>query len=104
MSSESLKNLCECPVCFEPYKDSRLLKCGHQFCVNCLKDVANHTPQGHIPCPVCREVTKPQHGDVTTLPRSTLHQYMQELILKKPTEEALGQKFTHLSLGSNLIR
>ena len=94
MSSESLKNLCECPVCFEPYKDPRLLKCGHQFCENCLKDVANHTPQGHIPCPVCREVTKPQHGDVTTLPRSTLHQYMQELIFRQPTEEALGQKCT----------
>ena len=93
-SSESLKNLCECPVCFEPFKSPRLLKCGHQFCENCLKDVADHTPQGHIPCPVCRDVTKPQHGDVTTLPRSTLHQYMQELIFGQPTEEALGQKCT----------
>ena len=80
MSSDSLKNLCECPVCFEPYKDPRLLKCGHQFCQNCLKDIANHNPRGNIRCPVCREVTKPQHGDVTTLPRSTLHQYMQELV------------------------
>ena len=93
-SSESLKTLCECPVCFEPYKDPRLLKCGHQFCEKCLKDVANHIPQGHIPCPVCRDVTKPQHGDITTLPRSTLHQYMQELIFRQPTEEALGQKCT----------
>ena len=93
-SSESLKNLCECPVCFEPYKDPRLLKCGHQFCENCVKDIANHTPQGHIPCPVCRDVTKTQHGDVATLPRSTLHQYMQELILTQPTEEALGQTCT----------
>ena len=94
MSSDSLKNLCECPVCFEPYKDPRLLKCGHQFCENCLKHIANYSPQGHIPCPVCRKVTKPQHGDVTTLPRSTLHQYMQELIFRQPTEEALGQKCT----------
>ena len=94
MSSDSLKNLCECPVCFEPYKDPRLLKCEHQFCENCLKDVANHTPQGHIPCPVCREVTKPQLGDVTMLPRSTLHQYMQELIFRPATDEALGQKCT----------
>ena len=92
MSSDSLKNLCECPVCFEPCKDPRLLKCGHQFCQNCLKNIANHTPHGNIPCPVCREVTKPQHGDVSTLPRSTLHQYMQELIFRQPTEEALGLK------------
>ena len=94
LRSDSLEDLCECPVCFEPYKDPRLLKCGHQFCEKCLKDIADHTPQRHLPCPVCREVTKPQHGDVTTLPRSTLHQYMQELAFRKPTEEALGQKCT----------
>ena len=91
---ESLKNLCECPVCYEPYKDPRLLKCGHQFCENCLNGIVRNIPQGHIPCPVCREVTKPQHGDITTLPRSTLHQYMQELIYTPPTEEALGQMCT----------
>ena len=94
MNSGSLKNLCECPVCFEPYKDPRLLKCGHQFCQSCLTDITKYTTQGHIPCPVCREVTEPQLGDVTTLPRSTLHQYIQELIFRKPTEEALGQKCT----------
>ena len=94
MSSDSLKIMCECPVCFEPYKDPRLLKCGHQFCENCLMNIARQTPHGNIPCPVCREVTKPQHGDVTTLPRSTLHQYMQELIFRQPTEEVLGQQCT----------
>ena len=103
MSSESLKNLCECPVCFEPYKDPRLLKCGHQFCQNCLKDIANHTPHRNIPCPVCREVTSPQQGDVTILPRSTLHQYMQELIFRQPTEEALGQKCTKCKVNKPTI-
>ena len=100
MSSESLKNLCACPVCFEPYKDPRLLKCGHQFCENCLRDIAKQTPQRHIPCPVCREVTIPQHGEVTKLPRSTLHQYMQELIFRHPTEEALGQKCTKCKVNN----
>ena len=94
MSSDSLKHLCECPVCFEPYKDPRLLKCGHQFCENCLNDAANHTLHGNIRCPVCHEVTKPQHVDVTTRPHSRLHQYIQELIFRQPTEEALGQKCT----------
>ena len=100
ISSDSLKNLCECPVCFEHYKDPRLLKCGHQFCENCLRDIAKNTPQTHIPCPVCREVTIPQHGDVTKLPRSTLHQYMQELIFRHPTEEALGQKCTKCKVNN----
>ena len=81
-------------MCFDLYNNPRLLKCGHQFCEICLKQIADHTPQRHIPCPVCREVTKPQHGDVTTLPRSTLHQYMQELIFRQPTQEAMGQKCT----------
>ena len=92
MSNESLKNLCECELCFKPYKDPRLLKCGHQFCEKCLKEIVKHTPQGHILCPACRYVTKPVSGDVTTLPRSTLHQYMQELIIRQPTEDGLKHK------------
>ena len=92
MSRESLKDLCECYVCAKPYKEPRLLSCDHQFCGKCLKDKLN--PEGCIQCPVCQENTKPQNGDVTTLPRFTLHRYMQELIFKQPTQEALGQKCT----------
>ena len=91
---DNLKNLCECPVCFEPYNDPRLLTCGHQFCEGCLKDVIKQQPHAKIPCPVCREVTAPKLGDVTSLPRSTLHQYMQELIFQQPKQEALGQTCT----------
>ena len=88
VSSETLKTLCECPLCFEPYKDPRLLKCGHQFCEDCVRNVAKQTTRGYVPCPVCREVTKPPLGDVASLPRSVLLQCIQEVILQEPR----GQK------------
>ena len=72
----------------------RLLKCGHQFCEVCLTNILKQSPKGEIICPTCRDVTKPKLGDVTTLPRSTLHQYIQELIFQLPQKEVLGKTCT----------
>ena len=88
MNSESLEKLCECTVCFKLCEDPRLLKCGHPFCDNCLKNVDKHAPRGDIPCPVCHNVPTPKpllHGDI-----ATFQQYTQE----EHTEEPLGQKCT----------
>ena len=78
----------------EYYKNPRLLKCGHQFCEVCLSHILKQSPKGEIICPTCRDVTKPKLGDVTTLPRSTLHQYIQELIFQLPQKEVLGKTCT----------
>ena len=94
LTADNLQSLCECPVCMEYYKNPRLLKCGHQFCEVCLTNILKQSPKGEIICPTCRDVTKPKLGDVTTLPRSTLHQYIQELIFQLPQKEVLGKTCT----------
>ena len=62
-----------CPVCIKPFKDPRLLTCGHRFCEKCLVDIVLHQPgedKYDVTCPVCCDVTALEHGDVTELPRS----------------------------------
>ena len=83
-SVESLRKLCECPICEEPFKDPRILNCDHQFCAECIRRLGKH----EIKCPTCYDVTKPRNGDLTTLPRSALHQHMQDLILNSKDSES----------------
>ena len=94
VTADDLKSLCECPVCVEPFKSPRLLKCGHQFCEKCLTGIIEKQVKKEIPCPTCRQVTVPDKGEVTNLPRSTLHQYMQELIYLLPRDDELGKTCT----------
>ena len=56
----------ECTICQLPFNDARLLKCGHEFCKDCIgkwivKSPRNKTPSSKngIDCPVCRQVTEP---------------------------------------------
>ena len=41
----------ECPICFEIYRDPRVLKCGHTICRPCLTSCLI---QEHFTCPICR--------------------------------------------------
>ena len=94
----SLHRLLECPACQDYYKLPRLLKCGHQFCEECLVEIVKRPPDGEIPCPTCHDVTEPSGGDVTTLPRSKLSQYMQELIFHVSQKEVVGQTCSKCNL------
>ncbi|KAK9966114.1 hypothetical protein ABG768_003242 [Culter alburnus] len=42
-----------CPVCMDSFTDKKKLKCGHEFCWDCLS--ASEKSLGSI-CPVCKEV------------------------------------------------
>lgn len=50
-----------CPICLEPYisdkleKQSRLLQCGHTFCLGCLQAMLRSCPN-NVTCPNCRVV------------------------------------------------
>ena len=60
-AEEALKKLAaqlECGVCFEEYKDPKLLSCFHVFCKQCLERLVVQTPgQPTLQCPYCRGTT-----------------------------------------------
>ena len=44
----------DCSVCYNEYKDPRVLQCGHTFCLACISKLIHH---GIINCPTCRNDT-----------------------------------------------
>uniref|UniRef100_I3KSM2 E3 ubiquitin-protein ligase n=1 Tax=Oreochromis niloticus TaxID=8128 RepID=I3KSM2_ORENI len=49
-----------CPICLDPFKNKKQLKCKHEFCKDCLRQAQEAT--GPI-CPVCRVVFGKIIGD-----------------------------------------
>ena len=78
-SQPDLVALFECPICFESYRDPRILTCGHQFCYQCLTPlIRNHGNQKYITCPSCRGRTKLSHAGVGGLARPVLMNAIQD--------------------------
>ncbi|GCC18920.1 hypothetical protein chiPu_0018122 [Chiloscyllium punctatum] len=42
-----------CPVCLEVYRDPVLLRCGHNFCKECIERYTEES-EGALICPLCR--------------------------------------------------
>ena len=51
--TQTLKDILECPVCFELLHDAKSLSCGHVFCEDCVDDLAYDFDDSKQ-CPVCR--------------------------------------------------
>ena len=60
-AEQALKKLAaelECGICFEEYKDPKLLSCFHIFCKQCLERlVVQNRGQPNLQCPNCRRTT-----------------------------------------------
>ena len=58
----------ECSLCFELMQESKLLSCTHTFCKDCLAKLYQcQRKTDQISCPMCRQTTKLQNGDVSRL-------------------------------------
>ncbi|XP_071814690.1 tripartite motif-containing protein 2-like [Apostichopus japonicus] len=52
-----------CPVCFEEYKDPKILPCGHTFCLQCLQSIVKLSDDPS--CPKCKkEFPTPTSGNM----------------------------------------
>ncbi|KAH7713961.1 tripartite motif-containing protein 2 [Aphelenchoides avenae] len=51
-----LKANLECPICLEPFREPKILGCGHCVCKNCLTKLVTGSPLSAT-CPECREVS-----------------------------------------------
>ena len=58
----------ECFLCFDLMKEPKLLSCTHTFCKDCLVQLYQcQRKRDQISCPVCRQTTRLQNGDVSRL-------------------------------------
>ena len=46
-----------CPVCFEPYRQPKSLRCGHLLCTPCSQEMLRRSLNNEIECGICREVS-----------------------------------------------
>lgn len=66
-STESVLNLLHCLFCKKPYRDPRLLNCGHTYCLACLIQMNRYSTIRCIKCNTLHTVTS--HA-VDTLPKN----------------------------------
>ncbi|GAA6088963.1 E3 ubiquitin/ISG15 ligase TRIM25-like isoform X1 [Tachysurus ichikawai] len=52
---EALEKELTCPVCLDLYREPHVLRCGHNFCLQCLKRLKSLSEHGHLRCPECRK-------------------------------------------------
>ena len=58
----------ECSLCFELMQEPKLLSCTHTFCKDCLAKLYQCQRKiDQISCPVCRQTTTLENGDVSRL-------------------------------------
>ena len=58
----------ECALCFDLMKEPKFLSCAHTFCKDCLAQLYQcQRKRDQISCPVCRQTTRLQNGDVSRL-------------------------------------
>ena len=58
----------ECSLCFDLMKEPKFLSCAHTFCKDCLVQLyQSRGKKDQLSCPVCRQTTRLQHGDVSRL-------------------------------------
>ena len=85
---EKLLRLIECPVCLNELQDPRLLSCRHTLCYQCMKDYKEKGCYNtHLPCPVCRAVTRLNQGGVDSLPQFFFMNELKEVVKEQDDDK-----------------
>ncbi|XP_077330728.1 uncharacterized protein LOC143973770 [Lithobates pipiens] len=88
MASADLRKELECSVCLNIYTDPVILKCGHNFCRDCIGRVWDtQEGSGGYSCPECRE----EFQDRPALHRNiTLRNIVENFLSTHPDQEESG--------------
>lgn len=77
---EDISELIQCTICIEMLTDTRVLRCGHTFCLHCLQRYGRgKAPGDSVTCPVCRTRFKVPFGGFASLPRNFLLEKILEI-------------------------
>ncbi|XP_073467176.1 E3 ubiquitin-protein ligase TRIM39-like isoform X2 [Aquarana catesbeiana] len=87
MASADLRKELECSICLEIYTDPVTLKCGHNFCRDCIvRMLDTQEGSGGYPCPECRE----EFQDRSALRRNTTLRNIVENFLSAQADQKSG--------------
>ncbi|XP_073468225.1 E3 ubiquitin/ISG15 ligase TRIM25-like [Aquarana catesbeiana] len=88
MASADLRKELECSVCLNIYTDPVILKCGHNFCRDCIDRVLDTREEsGGYSCPECKE----EFQDRPALHRNiTLQNIVENFLSTHPDQEESG--------------
>ncbi|XP_077327852.1 uncharacterized protein LOC143962514 [Lithobates pipiens] len=88
MASSDLRAELECSICLNIYTDPIMLKCGHNFCRNCIDRVLDtQKGSGGYSCPECRKRYK---GRPALQRNITLRNIVENLLSAQPLQEESG--------------
>jgi len=90
-----IKPTATCGICMQLFTKPRELKCGHTYCLVCLKSYQN-SKSVVKECPQCRQVTVPISEELDTLPSDDLAADLVCLI-HKYEPDAYGEIISALS-------
>ena len=90
----AFENFLNCPICFDPFDQPKVLQCGHTFCLRCLEQLSRSQDK-YVSCPECRERTKKPTEGVSKLRNDFRITQIKDLLLEtsvnhaetKPVEE-----------------
>ncbi|XP_077350038.1 E3 ubiquitin/ISG15 ligase TRIM25-like [Lithobates pipiens] len=88
MASADLRKELECSTCLNISKDPVTLRCGHNFCQDCIGHVL-HTQEGSggYPCPECREEFQERPAPWRN---RKLHNVVEKFLSAQPDQKAFG--------------
>ena len=76
---ENLEADVTCGICFDQYREPKLLPCAHYFCRRCIRRVAEHAHGKPFPCPLCSEATTLPMNGVDELPTAYFVEHLLEV-------------------------
>ena len=91
---QALEKEVTCPLCLDLFKEPKKLPCDHIYCKECLKGLAQRSPNATISCPECRSVTQVTNNDVTNFPTAFRMNRLVEAFQEAKEETDFGKQAT----------